>query len=313
MPNFRNAYDVLKAGQKVQYIQGVGIHTGQPSKLTMKLQSEGKPGVVLLSHMGRIVLTAAGFSLHRIRCRHATILEDSNRRALMMPEHLLGLLSGFRHFPLEITLEGGELPGLDGSAKPFFNALVNTTAYQTLFQHVHHDIIPSKLKKSYSCPGGYFEVSPSECFEVHYEWQQGVCHQFYQLTLPSEKGQKKFLSEVLSARTFISVDDYIECKRGGLLKGAGRRSGILFAKTEDEYERGIRLKKIMRHKFPWVNLPSLRFNDECAAHKILDLMGDLSLLGLYLPGLKIKMKNSGHFQNHRLVEDIKHERRSKSI
>jgi len=94
----------------------------------------------------------------------------------------------------------------------------------------------------------------------------------------------------LQARTFIFSDDWESLRAKGMLPGALEGCGILLQ------AQGSNLRVLSG--------APLRHSQEPLLHKILDLLGDLALLGPHLPKLRIRIHNGGHAVHHQLIERI---------
>jgi hypothetical protein len=98
------------------------------------------------------------------------------------------------------------------------------------------------------------------------------------------------------------------------MAGAGADSGLLLAETEEEHASLLRAHHAWRGgPFPLLNQPAWRMDNEPVKHKILDLLGDLALIGPggpgspsgpALPALDIEIRNGGHWTNHLLIDQI---------
>jgi UDP-3-O-acyl-N-acetylglucosamine deacetylase len=135
-------------------------------------------------------------------------------------------------------------------------------------------------------------VAKSDDFELDYTWESNGLTQNFCLNSLSE-----FITEIIPARTFIHKTDYDSIVKSGGLKGAEEGQGIIWSVSE-----GIDTPKaqiIVHSGGP------LRFKNEFVRHKVLDLMGDLMLLGGELPKVKLKVKNSGHALNQELVKKLR--------
>ena len=211
-------------------------------------------------------------------------------------EHLLAALFGLGIDNLLIEIDGSEVPGMDGSALPFFQLLENAgvvkqDAGRKSFQIREPLFIQSsdgtalvilpnsdfKLSytldypSSYTCPAGKSPSSPQ--------------HLIINFSSDGEEKKKIFKNEIAPARTFCLKSEVEKLQRDGLGKGANYENTLV-----------VDGDKILNNE--------LRFKDEFVRHKILDLIGDFYLLGPSLKGYIIAIK-SGHWTNIRLLKKIK--------
>lgn len=209
-------------------------------------------------------------------------------------EHISGgmLLSGWCDW--EVICDEEDLPLGDGAAS-FANAAVDVSFPEF---SVPPGVVNLKNER-----GGFLEMRPADHFCVHSDWvrSDGV--------IESWAAYGASLRDCCHARTFISVADYCMARASGLLAGCDLSQGRLLgpAKNAEEFALAAQLG-VDPMCSDW-SLEPPRMDAECAAHKVLDLVGDLGLWLGFLPRLEIHMKNVGHAQFHelgrRLLEAIK--------
>lgn len=217
---------------------------------------------------------------------------------LATPEHLLAALLFFASEPLDVEGDSPELPGLDGSALPYRDAL------SSLFPAAAADPAwreyPSDLAWEYHWSYGYVRIRPASRFRVRWELDRGPLRQAYLL----EDAGTAF-REILPARTFAFHREWRAATAQGLMAGATDGSGLLLAESEGEYREVLaRFPQWPGGPYPLLNRAAWRGENELAKHKILDLLGDLALLGLTLPQADIEIRNGGHAVNHLLIDRL---------
>ena len=200
---------------------------------------------------------------------------------ILTVEHFLAAAWGLGVSNLEAHVEGPEIPALDGSALEFVRffkklGLKNQDKKRKVFR-VHKPIF-------FSEPGKAIQALPSDRLSVGYTLDYPH---------PALKNQtvdflvdaKTFERELAPARTFCAEAESATLKRQGFGRGADTTNTL-----------------VMTEKGPLKN--RLRYRDECARHKALDLLGDLSLLGHGFSGRILGLR-SGHALNRQLVEEIR--------
>ena len=199
-------------------------------------------------------------------------------------EHLMAALWAFGIDNLIIEIDGPELPGLDGSAMGFIDILRKVG--------IEDQGIPKKVYQIRSPlwaeqDGAMIMVFPDDNFKVSYtlNYEHHLLKAQYISFMVDEN---TFTKEIASARTFCLEKEVNELRKKGLGKGANYDNTVVLG------ERGVIENK-------------LRFDDEFARHKILDLLGDLYLLGYNIRGHIIAVR-SGHPLNVNLVEKINNQR-----
>lgn len=200
-------------------------------------------------------------------------------------EHISGgmLLSGWCDW--EIVCDDEDLPLGDGAAS-FANAPLDVPLLELP--------VPGIVVNLKNERGGFLKARPANHFCVHSEWMRS------DRVLESWTAQGVHLRDCCKARTFISVTDYCMARAGGLLAGCDLGQGRLLgpARTAEEFTLAMRLG-VDPMCFDW-SLEPPRMDAECAAHKVLDLVGDLGLWLGILPCMEIEMCNVGHAQFHEL-------------
>jgi UDP-3-O-[3-hydroxymyristoyl] N-acetylglucosamine deacetylase len=197
-------------------------------------------------------------------------------------EHLMSALHGFGITNLLVKTQG-EVPALDGSALEFCRLLVDAGVQQQAARvqplYVKRPIVIGQEKEG----GEYIRAEPADHLIVDYTLIYpppiGVQHVHFELTRPED-----YVREIAPARTFGFLAEMRKLSEMGLANG-GRLDNVIL--VDDE--------KVVNTK--------LRFPDEFARHKILDLLGDLYLLGRPIIG-HIAASKTGHSDNLALVRRL---------
>jgi UDP-3-O-acyl N-acetylglucosamine deacetylase len=209
---------------------------------------------------------------------YATSIKKGNARASTI-EHFLAALHAYRITNLLIKINN-EIPIMDGSAADFCK-LFEDAGIEEQDAPLDEIIVPKRLTVGdISADNKYITLEPSNTFSVKYiiNYPKPVGYQEYTFVLESEQ---TFKAEIAPARTFGFLRDIEALEKRGLASGGRLNNFILI---DDE--------KIINTE--------LRFADEFARHKILDLMGDMYLLGRPIRG-KITAHMTGHTQNCSLL------------
>jgi UDP-3-O-[3-hydroxymyristoyl] N-acetylglucosamine deacetylase/3-hydroxyacyl-[acyl-carrier-protein] dehydratase len=262
-------------------ITGVGLHTGQPCTLRIR-PAEPDTGVVFvrsdLKGSPRIPASIDNVSPEARR----TALENDGGNVHTV-EHFLAALAGLRVDNLEIEVLGPEIPGADGSARPFFEALrgagvVDQKASRkdfTLDEPVAVAEGDATLV-AMPCPDRL-----SLAYTLDYGRQAGMPPQFFSV---DDLTEDFFAREIAPARTFCLASEVEELRGRGLGKGATPENTVVLGDA--------------------AAMNGLRFRDEPARHKLLDLVGDLFLLGVDLKAQIVATK-TGHRANAALVQKLR--------
>lgn len=240
-------------------ITGRGLHSGAPCRVTIRPSGHG------------IHFIAGGEAIE------ATVenVSDTSRctrlGAVSTVEHCLSALWGLGVTDAAVEVEGGELPGLDGSAAPYVEALLANGFYGVgelhidgPFARVYH--IDGPVKIAIAAGEGHWRYT----YDLGERWPG---EQSYELALsPSSYAQ-----EIASARTIVLEEEIDLARAAGL--GQGLEEGGVVAIGKQGY------------------LTEVRFPNEPARHKLLDLIGDLALSGVPCAALNVTADRSGHRTN----------------
>jgi UDP-3-O-[3-hydroxymyristoyl] N-acetylglucosamine deacetylase len=195
-------------------------------------------------------------------------------------EHLLSACVGLGIDNAFVELDNLELPILDGSARPFVE-LIQTAGLRKQRRPRRY----LKILREFEMREGnkFISVHPSESYSVSYSIN--FPHPLIgKETFQVELANGSYLRKIAGARTFGSREDEKAMRNMGLIRGASRENCIVL--TRDGVENG-----------------PLRFADEFVRHKILDLVGDLALLGKPILG-KVVADRAGHAMHTALVSRI---------
>ncbi len=198
-------------------------------------------------------------------------------------EHIMATLHMYRVTNLLIKI-GDEAPVMDGSAKDFCELLEDGEFEDQ--DDFYEEIV---IDKSYTFGDKekgepYISIEPSENFSVsyHMEYPEPIGVQDFTYEFD---GDESFKKEIAPARTFGFMEEVAQLTKMGYASGGKLDNFILLGD-----------KKVLNTK--------LRFEDEFARHKILDILGDFYLLGKPIRG-KIKAHKSGHTQNVGLLKKVR--------
>ena len=263
-------------------LKGVGLQTGRPVSMTLK-SAPVDSGINFirtdlpnrpLANINSAALNASGAPERR------TTLAVGPMQ-IQTIEHFMAALSGLSIDNISVELDSDELPGMDGSAKDFVAAIRKAGITE---QAGSKKVL--EIKEPVWCREGDSIIAafPDNNFKVSYTLSYpspAIGTQYLSLVLT----EKVFESEIAPARTFCLEEEAIALIKRGLGKGAN-------------YDNTL----VMGGSGPVKT--ALRFPDEPVRHKILDLVGDLYLLGMPLKGHIVAIK-SGHKLNMELVKKLK--------
>lgn len=259
---------------------GIGLHTGKPVVLTVH-PAEVNSGIRFVrSDLGQETPTPA-FMDRIVDTRLATTIVTEDDAVISTTEHLLAALFGMGIDNALIELTGSEVPIMDGSAAPFVHILKRAGRKR---QQASKWLLKFTKEVSFTKNGRSVRIAPYDGFRITCEID--FAHDsIRRQTVSMDVSPKKFMQEIASARTFGFLHEVEKLRENGLALGGSLDNAIL---VDDS---GV------------VNAGGLRFVDEFVRHKVLDVIGDMALLGFPMLGHVIARK-SGHCQHFGLMQEV---------
>jgi UDP-3-O-[3-hydroxymyristoyl] N-acetylglucosamine deacetylase len=256
--------------------QGVGLHTGVPVSMVLHPASTGH-GVVFRALSHGVTIPARPEFL--VNGHYATTI-GSDGVQIQTVEHLLAAAGGLGIDNLFVELDAPELPAMDGSAAPFVALLREA---EPVRQPVPRRPLRVTKRVRVGNESRWIQVVPGPALKVSYTLD--LDHPAVGVQAVSiEPTERRFVEELASARTYGFLRDLDALRRQGLARGGSLDNAVVVGEEH-------------------VLNDSLRFDDEFVRHKVLDLVGDLALLGRPLIG-HVVARNAGHALHHQLVREI---------
>ncbi|MDE3055782.1 MAG: UDP-3-O-[3-hydroxymyristoyl] N-acetylglucosamine deacetylase [Verrucomicrobiota bacterium] len=262
-----------KTIQSEASISGVGLFTGEKVSLRLcpaapdtgirfrRMDLSGKPWVpALLPYVGEAV-----------RCTRLV----AGRSSVMMVEHLLSALFAYGVDNVVVEIEGPEIPAVDGSAQPFLE-LIEKSGLVSQEAPRRCGIISRPVSWSegevhlVALPSSEFRIS----YTLHYPHSPLLRSQYYSFVVQP----LRYKAEIALSRTFSLYEEILPFVEKGWIKGGGLENALVI--------QGGRI----------LNPEGARFENEMVRHKILDLIGDLALIGMPIQAHVIAIR-SGHASN----------------
>lgn len=250
-------------------IKGIGLHTGQPAAMTFHPANNGitflrtdikdaKPIIADVFHVGS---TLRGTNLKNETAEVCTV------------EHVLSALHALGITDVRVEMDGPEPPVTDGASDVYADAFLKTGLKEL---DKEQPLLDVKRKITYTSGNISYSAEPADklTFTFVYEHKHPlVSHLEYTLEFTPEN----YLEQIARARTFGFEEELAFLKAHGLAKGGNLENAVIIGKDRFLNER--------------------RYPDEMVRHKLLDLIGDISLTGLKLPPLRITCHGGGHKHN----------------
>ncbi len=261
-------------------VSGRGLFTGAETTLTFKPAPVGHGIVFVRTDLSRPVRIPALVQHVTKRSRRTAI--KSGADSVETIEHCMSAIAGLGIDNLEITINGGEVPGVDGSCLPFVDALQSAGIVEQPAEKPF--LIISEPVEVRDGSATLIASPPSaDEFQIFYDLDYGMIEPIRQ-QLFAYQLNAGFKQEIAPARTFVTIQEADMLRSRGL--GTHLQAGDVL---------------VLDAKGPVGT--DYRFPNECVRHKVLDLIGDLYLLGCAIQG-KIVAYKSGHSLNHALVRKL---------
>ena len=254
-------------------VSGIGYWSGQANRVELRPAAAGT-GVVFVRDDLAVPVRIPAAVENRVDAVARTNLAAAGV-TVQMVEHVLSALAGLAIDCCEINVMAEELPGLDGSAQAYVEA-IDVVGSEDLGAPVVPIVVDRPLRLGDDT--SWIEIGPPHIagLTVDYELDYGHAAIGRQ-QLRLEVTPTAYRTQLAAARTFLAVEEAERLQAAGLGLSVGHRDLLVFA------DEG-----------PIDN--TLRWPDECVRHKILDLVGDLSLAGRPLHAT-VRAARSGHRLN----------------
>lgn len=253
--------------------EGVGLHTGEPA--TMEIHPAGPDAGIAFNTQGvRIPATAEYASQSQL----ATVI-GRDGVTISTIEHVLSALLACGVSDAEIALDGPEIPILDGSAKPYVEAIERAGL-------VHSDeprpVFAPTEALEFRDGDRVLLILPARAFCVRYvgDYPAPIGTHYF----AAEVTPELFAEQIAPARTFAFLRDVEAMRARGLARGGSLDNALVY--DEDG------------------PMQPLQWPNEIARHKALDLIGDFALLGAW-PQCEIIAIKSGHAMHARVIGELR--------
>jgi UDP-3-O-[3-hydroxymyristoyl] N-acetylglucosamine deacetylase/3-hydroxyacyl-[acyl-carrier-protein] dehydratase len=282
-------------------LKGKGLHSGSEVEVILKpadvnfgyqfKRTDLDNHPIIQASAANVVNTARG----------TTLME--NDAHVMTVEHLCAALYGMDIDNALIEVTGPEIPILNGSSSPFIEAIESAGITEQMEDRVYFDI---KEKISYSDENGVeIDIYPDDHFsvDVHIDYNSKVLgHQFASIA-----DIKQFKDEISACKTFVFLHEIEALAKNNLIKGGDLDNALVIIDKAINQEELNRLADLFNKPHISVmpegilNNTQLTFQNEPARHKLLDVIGDLSLTGTRING-KVIARKPGHHGNTELAK-----------
>src|SRR5436190_6394611 len=263
-------------------VTGVGVHSGLPVSLTIGPAPIDAGYIFVRTSLDGADREVPATAESVIATEFATVLGDRDGPLVSTAEHVLAALRGMGVDNATIEIDGPEVPIMDGSAAAFVAAIDQARVVTQSAPRRFIQVLKPVQVAMGDCFGELRPYAAGFRAEIEIDFANPVIgRQKYTLDLSPER----FRREISRARTFGCMNDVARLWSAGFALGASFENSVVFDDTR------------------LLNTEGLRYSDECARHKVLDVIGDLALAGLPLLGAYRSVRG-GHKLNHAVLTSL---------
>ena len=275
LPTVAVVMDSQQTVRRPVSLDGIGLHSGETAKMTVS-PAAADTGILFRAADGTLIPANAD---HVVDTNSATTVGAFGVRVRTI-EHLMAAAAALGIDNLMVDIDGPEVPAADGSAKPFVD-LLRSAGRVSLAASRRPITISEPIRVG--TESRWIEVLPADSLRISYTLDNN--HPIIGLQAGTFGiNEEVFCDELAAARTYGFLRDIPAMRQNGLARGGSLENAIVVGKRS-------------------VLNDSLRFPDEFVRHKVLDLVGDLFLLGRPLRA-HVVGRNAGHALNYQLVATI---------
>jgi len=285
-------------------LTGVGLHTGQEVTMTFKpapinngytfirVDLEGQP--IIEADANYVVNTQRGTNI------------EKRGVLIQTPEHVLAAIVGCDLDNLIIELNASELPIMDGSSKYFVEAIEKAGIVEQEAERKVY-VVKDVITYTDDATGSEITVIPNDNYCVTAMVDFGT--KVLGTQNATMKNITEFKTEIADCRTFSFLHELESLLNNGLIKGGDLNNAIVYVDKEISTETMENLKKAFNKDSISVKENGildnliLHYPNEAARHKLLDIIGDLALIGTKIQG-KIIANKPGHFVNTQFAKKL---------
>ncbi len=257
---------------------GIGLHSGKRVNMLLKPAPADSGIIFVRTDLGGTEIAA--IAANTAATSYATTLRQHGAMVQTV-EHLLGALAGLGISNLFVELDSDEVPIMDGSAAPFVRLIADAgIQLQDRLQTVLKVTKPLFVRNGSKQLAIWPAESPGISYFIDFDHpllrEQSLTYQF---------SEENFIRDISAARTFGFLSDVQMLQANGLARGGSLENAVVLGPDRV------------------LNQEGLRYHDEFVRHKILDILGDLSLVGMPVVGHVVAHK-AGHGLNAAMVKKL---------
>ena len=293
-------------------VTGMGLHTGRTVTVTVR-PAPPDSGIAFRRTDRFNIVTQKALAENVSETKRGTTL-GSGRHSVATIEHLMSALHGCEVDNVLVELDGGEVPILDGSARPW---MMQLTRVGTVEQPAERRVgkVKEKLHFEHPSTGSVYEVEPSDGFSVE------CVIDFPGSVIGRQSAKIESLNEyaagIAPCRTFVFLHEIEPLLHLNLIKGGSLDNALVYVNKELGSRQVRRLERTFHKDASQfrvhdgvLNTTDPYYPNEPARHKLLDFIGDVRLAGyplqgrfsIYKPGHKANVAFAAFLSQHLTVE-----------
>lgn len=291
---------------------GKGLHSGMAINMTIQ-PSEVNSGIAFqrIDMEDQPIIKALAESV--VDTSRSTTIGKGNAKISTI-EHLMAAFYGCGIDNALVQLDAVEVPILEGSAQVFVDEILRVG---TIEQDAPREYYAPKETVSYKIPEKGIEVTiyPDDNFSanINIDFNSKVVG----MQFATISSQEDIIKELAPCRTFVFLHEILPLLDNNLIKGGDLDNAIVIVEHEIDVPQMEKIKKIVNQENlvikpgAYLNNLQLKYSNEIARHKLLDLIGDLFLIGKRIKG-RIFASKTGHFANTEFAKEVRKQIRKDS-
>lgn len=292
---------------------GKGLHTGLSLTVTFNPAPENTGyKIQRIDLEGQPIIDAIAENV--VDTQRGTVLEKNNARISTI-EHGMSALYALGIDNCLIQVNGPEFPILDGSAAMYVDK-IKEVGVEVQNAEKDYYIIRKKIEIRDEQTGSCITILPDDNFSI-----TAMCSfqsKFINSQFATLDDIAKFTDEIAPARTFVFVRDIVPLLEANLIKGGDLDNAIVIYEKEVTQEKLDQLADVLKvprmdaKKIGYIQHKPLLWENECTRHKLLDIIGDMALIGKPIKG-RIVATRPGHTINNKFARQMRKEIRKHEV
>ena len=292
---------------------GKGLHTGLSLTVTFNPAPENYGYKIQRIDMeGQPIIDAIAENV--VETNRGTVVQSADARVSTI-EHGMSALYALGVDNCLIQVNGPEFPILDGAADAYVKKIMSVGIVKQTAPKDYY-IIRKKIEVRDDKSGSIITILPDEDFSI-----TAMCSfdsKFISSQFATLDNIDKYATEIAPARTFVFVRDVVPLLEANLIKGGDLDNAIVIYERQVEQQQLDKLADLLHvphidaTKIGYIQHRPLQWDNECTRHKLLDIIGDMALIGKPIKG-RIIATRPGHSINNKFARQMRREIRKHEV